>query len=158
MSLEFAHTGPHAVVHHQHYQMVDLLMQHCRKTMGGLNLCALPYAPLTPQIVAESANNKRNNKKNAESSKWHACKTKKGCRYKNINNNKNEKKIKLFGNQFSQLTEMVQDNHKVAEVLETAVDEEINLNINKEETTRNTHNVDSADMSILDAEMQKYED
>ena len=51
---------------------------------------------------------------------------------------------------------MVQDNHEVAEVLETAVDEEINLNMNKEETTRNACNVDSADMSTLDAEMQNY--
>ena len=70
MSLEFAHTGPCTVVHHQCYQMVDLLMQHCRKTMGGLNPCALPHVPLTQKIVKEeSANNKSNNKNNAESSK-----------------------------------------------------------------------------------------
>ena len=53
---------------------------------------------------------------------------------------------------------MIQDNHEVAEVLETAVDEEINLNINKEETTRNAYDVDYADMSTLDAEMQKHAD
>ena len=105
---------------------------------------------------AESVNNKRNNKKNAESSQWRACEKKKGCRYKNNNNNKKEKKTKLFGNQYSRLTEMVQDNHEVAEVLETAIEEERNLNINKEENTRNAYNVDSADMNALDAEMQKY--
>ena len=68
MSLEFAHAGPCTVAHNQCYQIVDLLMQHCRKTMGGLNPCALPYVPSSQQIVAESANNKRNNKKNTESS------------------------------------------------------------------------------------------
>ena len=59
MSLEFVHAGPYTVVHHQCYQMVDLLTQHCRKTMGGLNPHALPYVPLTQKIVKEeSANNK----------------------------------------------------------------------------------------------------
>ena len=86
MSLELAHTGLHTVAHHQCYQMVDLLMQHCRKTMGGLNPSALPCVPSTQPIVAEeSTNAKRNNKENAESSKWHACKTNKGWRDKNNN-------------------------------------------------------------------------
>ena len=35
-------TGPHTVIHHQHYQMVNLLIQHCRRSMGGLNPYALP--------------------------------------------------------------------------------------------------------------------
>ena len=51
---------------------------------------------------------------------------------------------------------MVQDNHEVTEVLEKAVEEEINLNMNKEENIRNACNVDSADMNTLDAETQKY--
>ena len=158
MSLELVHTGPHTVAHHQYYQMVDLLIQHCRRTMGGLNPHALPHAPPTPQIVTESTNNKMNNTKNAEFSKWHACKTKKGRGYKNNNNKKKEKKTKLFGNRFSRLAEMVQDNQEVTDVLETAVDEEINLKMIKENTTRNAYNVDSADMSMLDAEIQKYVD
>ena len=87
MSLEFAHTGPHAVVHHQCYQMVDLLTQHCRKTMGGLNPCVLLYAPPTQQFVAkERTYNMKNNNNNAESSKWHACEKKKAQRCKNAPN------------------------------------------------------------------------
>ena len=102
MSLEFAHAGPYTVAHHQCYQMVDLLMQYREKTMGGLNPCALPYVPSTSQIVAEeSTNNKKNNNNNVESSKWHACKTKKEWRNKNNNKNKREKKTKIFGNRFS---------------------------------------------------------
>ena len=158
MSLEFVHAGPYTVVHHQCYQMVDLWIQYCRKTMGGLNPCALPYAPSSQQIVTEkSTNNKKNNKKNAESSKWHACETKKGWRCKNNNNkNKQEKETKIFGNRFNRLKEMAQDNHEVAEVLEKAVDEETHLNINKEENTSNKYDVDSADMHILDTEIQKH--
>ena len=143
MSLEFVHAGPFTVVHHQCYQMVDLWIQYCRKIMGGLNPCALPYAPSSQQIVAEkSANNKKNNKKNAESSKWHACETKKGWRCKNNNNkNKQEKETKIFGNRFNRLKEMAQDNHEVTEVLEKAVDEETHLNTNKEENTSNNEGI-----------------
>ena len=38
-------TGPHAVIQHQHYQMVYFLMQHCRRSMCGINPCALPCVP-----------------------------------------------------------------------------------------------------------------
>ena len=38
-------TGPHAVIHHQHHQMVDLLMQYCRRSMCGLYPHVLPHAP-----------------------------------------------------------------------------------------------------------------
>ena len=126
--------------------------------MGGLNPYALPYVPPTPQSDTESTNNKMNNTKNAESSKWHACKTKKGRGYKNNNNKKKEKKTRLFGNRFSRLAEMVQDKQEITDVLETAVDEEVNLNMIKEKTTRNACNVDSADMKTLDAETQKHVD
>ena len=37
--------GPHAVIHHQCHQMVDLLMQCCRRSTCGLNPHALPHAP-----------------------------------------------------------------------------------------------------------------
>ena len=97
MSVEIAHTGQHTMMHHQYYQMVDLLIEYCRKSMGGLNPCAMPYAPSTSQIVAEdSANTKKKNNNNVESSKWNkrhnnntaastkwnACGTKKGWRHK----------------------------------------------------------------------------
>ena len=38
-------TGPHTVMHHQCYQMVDMLMHHCRRAMCGLNPHALPHEP-----------------------------------------------------------------------------------------------------------------
>ena len=158
MSFELIHKGPYTVVHHQYYQMVDLLIQHWRRTMGGLNPYALPYIPPTPKSNIESTNNETNNTKNAESSKWHACKTKKGRGCKNNNNKKKEKKTRLFGNRFSRLAEMVQDEQDITDVLETAVDEELNLNVIKEKATRNAYNVDSADVNLLDVEIQKYVD
>ena len=158
MSFELIHKGPYTVVHHQYYQMVDLLIQHWRRTMSGLNPYALPHSPPTPKRDAESTNNNVNNTKNAESTKWHTCKTKKGRGYKNNNNKKKEKKTRLFGNRFSRLAEMVQDDKEIKDVLETAVDEEVKLNMIKEKTTRNAYNVDSADMNMLDAEIQKYVD
>ena len=51
-------SGPHAVIHHQHFQMVDLLTQHCRRSMNGLNACALPC--VQPQCQEEI--NKMNGK------------------------------------------------------------------------------------------------
>ena len=157
MSLEFEHAGPCTVAYHQHCQMVDLLMQHCRKTMGGLNPHALPYVPSTQPIVTEeSTHAKRNNKKNAESSKWHACETKKGRRYKNNNKNKQEKETKLFGNRFNRLQDMVQDDHDVAEAIEKAVDEDKHRDIIKKENEENNYDIDSAEMHTLDAETQKH--
>ena len=37
---------PHTVIHHQYYQMVDLLIQYCRRLMCRLNPYALSYVPL----------------------------------------------------------------------------------------------------------------
>jgi hypothetical protein len=157
MSLEFVHTGPYTVAHHQYYQMVDLLTQLCRRTMGGLNPHAVPYVPLTSPIVTkERKTNKKNNKNTVESSKWHTCRTKKGRRYKNNNKNKKEKNIQSFGNRFSRLQEVVQDIDEVMDVLQKAVDDEKHLNINKEENTKNIYNVDTVDMNTLDAEIQKH--
>ena len=156
MSFECVYKGPYTVVHHQYYQMVDLLIQHWRRTMGGLNPYALPHVPPTPKSDAERTSNKMNNKKNAESTKWHARKTKKGRGCKNNNNKKKEKKTRLFTNRFSRLAEMVEDEHEITDVLETAVDEEGNSNMIKKKTTRNACNVDSADMTLLDAETQKH--
>ena len=87
MNFEFGleHTGPHAVMHHQHYQMVDLLIQHCRKTMGGLNPNALPCALSKQQKVPkESTCDQKKNINIVKPPKWHACKKKKGNRQKKI--------------------------------------------------------------------------
>ena len=77
MSLELAHAGTCTAVHHQYYQMVDILMQHCRKSMGGLNPHALPYAPPTQQGVEKSNTcTMRNKNKNEKTSTWNTCKKK----------------------------------------------------------------------------------
>ena len=156
MGLEFVHTGQYTVVHYQCYQMVDLLTQCCRKMKDGLNPYAVPYAPSTSQIVTEeSTNNKKNNNNNVEPSKWHTCETKKGWKQKNNNKNKREKKTKSFGNRFSRLQEMVQDNHEVTEAIEKAVDEDKLQDTIKNENEQNKHNVDSVEIHTLDAEIQK---
>ena len=33
----------YTVIHHQYYQMVDLLIQYCRQSIGRSNQYALPY-------------------------------------------------------------------------------------------------------------------
>ena len=44
-------SGPHTVFHRHCFQMVDLLTRCCRRSMHGLNPCALPHAP--PQCQEE---------------------------------------------------------------------------------------------------------
>ena len=79
MSVEFVHTGQCTIMHHQYYQMVDLLIEYCRKSIGGLDPHVVPHAPSTSQIVTEErTNKKKNNNNNVESSTWHKCETKKG--------------------------------------------------------------------------------
>ena len=116
MSVEFVHTGQHTIIHHQYYQMVDLLIEYCRKSMGGLNPRTMPYAPSTSRIVAEDSENakkknnnnvksskwnKRYNNNTAASTKWNTCRTNKGRRHKNNNKNIKENNIKNFSNRFS---------------------------------------------------------
>ena len=36
-------SGPHPTFRRQCFQMVDLMMLHCKRAMNGLNPCALPY-------------------------------------------------------------------------------------------------------------------
>ena len=165
MSVELAHTGQHTIAHHQYYQMVDLLIEHCRKSMGGLNPHAVPHAPSTSRIVTEdSANTKKKNNNNFESSKWNksskwnACRTKKGRRNQNNNKNIKEKNMKIFGNRFSRLQETTQDTKEVMDMIEKAVDETKHATINeeKEESKENMHDVDIVDINALDAEMHKY--
>ena len=83
-------TGPHAVTHHQYYQMVDLLMQCCLQFMGGLNPHALPYVPV--QHHEEVKMNRKPDKKTCRANQegWKMQKTKKGKR--NINNKKHNVK------------------------------------------------------------------
>ena len=42
----FGHAGPHTTFHHQCFQMVDLIMLHCKRAMNGLNPHALPHEPI----------------------------------------------------------------------------------------------------------------
>lgn len=147
MSVEFAHTGQCTTMHHQYYQMVDLLIEYCRKSMGGLNPHVVPYVPSTSRIVAEdSANTKKKNNNNVESSKWNkrhnintaastkwnTCRTKKGRRQKDNNKNIKENNIKNFRNRFSQSHEVVHDDQEVMDMLEKAFDDTKHANINKE--------------------------
>ena len=39
----FGFAGPHTTFHHQHFQMVDLMMMQCKCTMNGLNSHELPH-------------------------------------------------------------------------------------------------------------------
>ena len=160
MSLEFAHAGTCAVVHHQHCQMVDLLMQHCRKSMGGSNPHALPHAPPTQQGVEQSNTyNTRNKNNNAKLSVWNTCEKKKGR--KCINNNKNQKKTnktkieedEIMSNRFSQSQNMVGDMTEATELLHKVADNDNNKNEDKDDKTTNKDatscDADEIDESIL---------
>ena len=85
-------TGPHAVTHHQYYQMVDLLMQHCRRSIGRLNPHALPHVPV--QHHEEVKMNRKPDKKTCRTNQegWKTQKTKKG----NRNNNKKTQRYKKW--------------------------------------------------------------
>ena len=41
----FGFAGPHTIMHHQYFKMVDLLIETCMGTTKGLNPFALPYEP-----------------------------------------------------------------------------------------------------------------
>ena len=157
MSLKFGLEGPYTVMHHQYYQMVDLLTQHCRQTMGGLNPYALPYVP-SKNGTKESVCKPKNNKQNVEPSKWHTCKKKKGNRKKNINKNNKVKETKIVGNRFSRLQEMVKDCPEVTEVLKKVVEEEKPQNENKDENDIKKYEVESVEIQTLDEEIRKYKE
>ena len=42
---DFWFTGPHTTFHHQHFQMVDLMIMNFKRRMCGLSPCAVPYEP-----------------------------------------------------------------------------------------------------------------
>ena len=169
MSLEFGidHTGPHAVMHHQYYQMVDLLTQCCRRTMCGLNPLALPCTPLQHQDVTKKNSKQKQKDKiqNLEPSKqqWKTHRKKKGKR--NPNQHKNQvEETKIFGNRFSRLKEMTKNMNEVTEVLWETVKEqnnatnceEIKKNEKEDAENKNECNVDSVDINKLDEEIKKY--
>lgn len=172
MSLEFV--GAYTPMHHQYFQMVDMLIHHWKRTMDGLNPYAMSYVPSTTRIDTEDrVCTKKKNDNNVESSKWNKgydndatastkwniCRTKEGRGYDNNNKNKKERNNKVFGNRFSRLQELAQDNQEVMDMLEKAVDETKHTTINKVEeevNTNNSYNVDTVDMKTLEAEIQKH--
>jgi len=83
-------TGPHTVIHHQHYQMVDLLMQCCRRSMCGLNPHILPCAPSQHREIEIKNRNQedKDRKSNLAQSKqgWKTQNKNKGKRNKNKQN------------------------------------------------------------------------
>ena len=128
--------------------------------MGGLNPNALPCAPSKQQKVPkESTYDQKKNINIAKPPKWHACKKKKGNRYKNNNKKKIDKETKIFGNRFSRLREMVADSEEATDALEKAVDKDRHQNENKEkEEEENKYDVDSVETQTLDEEIKKCAD
>ena len=55
-------SGSHTVFHHQCFQMVDLLMHCCRRSMHGLNPYALPHVPPQHQEEINKMNAKHEEK------------------------------------------------------------------------------------------------
>ena len=89
-----------------YYQMVDLLMEHCWRSMGGLNPYASPHAPV--QHNEEVKMNIKLDEKacNTNQEGWKTQKTRKGKR--NNNNKKhNVKKTDSSLNICSQLNNMI---------------------------------------------------
>ena len=136
------YTGPHAVMHHQYYQMVDLLIHCCRRTMCGLNPHALPHAPLQHQDVTKknSKQKQKDKKQNLEPLKqeWHTQSRKKGK--PNPNKCKNQiKDTKKFENRFSRLQNMTKDMSEVTEILWKTVKKQNNANNCKEKRKLKTN-------------------
>ena len=50
-------SGPHPTFRCQCFQMVDLMMLHCKCTMNELNPCALPYEPAENNTNLKEENN-----------------------------------------------------------------------------------------------------
>ena len=44
-NIDFGCVGPYAHFHHQCFQMVDLMMLHCKRAMNELNPHAFPHEP-----------------------------------------------------------------------------------------------------------------
>ena len=97
-------TGPHMVIHHQYYQIVDLLIQYCRQLICGLNPYALLYALLKHRSIEikNKDQDEKEKKPNLSKSKqgWQTQNKAKGKSYKNNKQNK-EKNTDICGNQFS---------------------------------------------------------
>ena len=57
--IDFGFTGLHTTFHHQCFQMVDLIMVHCKSIMNGLNPHTFPCEP-------EGRHNKTSSEANEE--------------------------------------------------------------------------------------------
>lgn len=153
------YTGPCAVMHHQHYQMIDLLIQHCRQSMRGLNPHALPCVPSQHQEIEKKSRNQedKDRKPNLAQSKqgWKTCNKNKGKRNQ-IKKHK-VKKTENHENRFSRLQDMVKDMTEVMELLSETVKDQNNKNngVEKMESTNenkdiNSYHVDSVEINVLD--------
>ena len=50
---DFGFTGPHTTFHHQHFQMVDLIIMNFKRMVHGLNPCAVPYEAVRSDNMTE---------------------------------------------------------------------------------------------------------
>ena len=53
LNSDFGFTGPYTTVHHQYFQMVDLMTRSFERTVCGLNPYAVPYKPAMSNNMTE---------------------------------------------------------------------------------------------------------
>ena len=94
----------YTVFHHYYYQMVDVLIQYCRRLICRLNPYTLLYVPFKYHDIEIKKKNQdeKDKKPNLAKSKqgWQTQNKTKGKSYKNTKQNK-EKNTDIHGNQFS---------------------------------------------------------
>ena len=142
------YSGPHTVMHHQYFQMVDLLMHYVQRSMSGLNPHASPYVPHHQQAQINKLNEKLEEKKKKTSDQPNMCKEKNDTQgWKMCTNKKQKKRTKneqpeivqtaIDGNRFSFLKNMVGENAEVTQLLQKAVEKQ-NKNESNESKVRET--------------------
>ena len=161
-------SGLHTVIHHQCYQMVDLLIQHFRRSMCGLNPYALPYMPQHKEDMNETEESKKTNKRQKIpfDQGWKKQRNTKRCNnVKNNNITEKEREINANANQFQRLQALVGDMTEVTSVLtEVAKNDACAGNNNKKtiEKKVNSHHVDDIQMDVLndliDDKIEKKDD
>ena len=117
-------SGLHTVIHHQHHQVVDLLTQHFRRSMCGLNPYALPYMPQYQEDMNETKESKKINKRQKIPSDQGWKKQRNTKRHNNVKNNnitEKERQINTNINQFQRLQALVGDMTEVTSVLTEVV-------------------------------------
>ena len=62
---DFGFAGTYTTFHNQCFQMVDLIMMNCERTMNGLNPCAFPHEPEVSNLQA-----KEEKESPSEGEKW----------------------------------------------------------------------------------------